>query len=59
MPKFILFTKNTDAGCLFKHLSNKYRNEINFGVITNKNKELIKLYDVKKFPKLMLVNNDY
>jgi len=56
--KFILFTDKTEIGLLFKGLSGIFRDRIDFGEVQKKSNEVVKKYDIKEFPTLLLLKFD-
>jgi hypothetical protein len=53
----LLFTSKKSTPPLFKSLSKDYLNHLNFGEIRQSETELIKTFNVDKFPTLMVLTN--
>ena len=54
MNKFILFTDKSKTPLLFRGLSNYFYDQISFGEVSSKEKDLISKLKIEKFPTLML-----
>lgn len=55
VPKVLLFTDKKGLPLLYRSLSNSFNAKMNFGIVRNDQKELASTYNVKTFPKLVLV----
>jgi hypothetical protein len=56
VPKAILFTdKPTGVPLIFKALSVAFENKLFFGIIRSSDEQLVKQYNVKKFPQILVV----
>jgi len=54
LNKVMLFTARNEAPPLFKALSARYKNRLIFGVISNKEEQIAKDYNVKQFPQIIV-----
>ena len=53
----LLFTSKKTTPPLFKSLSKDYLNHLNFGEVRQSEKELIKTFNIDKFPTLIVITN--
>ena len=53
----LLFTSKKTTPPLFKSLSKDYLNHLNFGEVRQSEKEIIKTFNIDKFPTLMVITN--
>ena len=57
MNKVVIFTDKNSPTLLFKGLSNYFFDRIAFGIVKKDQEELIKKFNIKKFPTLMIYKN--
>lgn len=55
LPHFLLFTSKTTTPPVLKSLSMRFKKELLFGEINQKNKDVVSQYNVESFPTLLLV----
>lgn len=55
VPKVMLFTDKQGLPLIYRALSNAFNAKMNFGIVRSDQKELISTYNVKSFPKVVLV----
>lgn len=55
VPKVLLFTDKQSLPLIYRALSNAFHAKMNFGIVRNDQKELLSTYNIKAFPKLILI----
>lgn len=56
--KAVLFTNKDKVPLIFRGLASKYRARLEFGVVFDKETQLLEYYNVKEFPTLIVIEND-
>lgn len=55
VPKALLFTEKKGFPMIYKGLSVEFERKINFGIIRSNETKLIERYNIKAFPKMIVV----
>lgn len=55
VPKVLLFTDKKGLPLMYRSLSNSFNAKMNFGIVRSDQKEIAATYNIKSFPKLVLV----
>lgn len=55
VPKVLLFTDKPGIPLIYRALSNAFNAKMNFGIVRNDQKEIMSTYNVKTFPKVIVI----
>lgn len=55
VPKVLLFTDKQGLPLIYRALSNAFHAKMNFGIVRSDQKEIMSTYNVKSFPKVILI----
>lgn len=55
VPKVLLFTDKKGLPLMYRSLSNSFNEKMNFGIVRSDQKELASTYNVRSYPKLVLI----